>query len=108
MAAQKAPEAQDASSSAEAKKHEEENRVLEAVQPDPRIGNNLEPNKIGLDKLRVALLRDLCEVWGVEKGLKVDMIERLAHRMQWRAKELRREPRESALRAMCSSNRFII
>jgi len=75
----------------QAKKHEEENRVLEAVQPDPRIGNNLEPNKIGLDKLRVALLRDLCEVWGVEKGLKVDMIERLAHRMQWRAKELRRE-----------------
>lgn len=75
----------------QAKKHEEENRVLEAVQPDPRIGNDLEPNKIGLDKLRVALLRDLCEVWGVEKGLKVEMIERLSWRMQWRAKELRRE-----------------
>ena len=50
----------------QAKKHEEENRVLEAVQPDPRIGNDLEPNKIGLDKLRVALLRDLCEVLGTD------------------------------------------
>ena len=81
----------------QAKKYEEENRVLEAVQPDPRIGNDLEPNKIGLEKLRVDLLRDLCEVWGVKTGKgksrlkKVEMVEILAHRMQRRAKELRQE-----------------
>lgn len=79
-----------------AQRYEKQEKVIEAVSADPRIGNEQQPDRKALSMLKAAMLRDLCDEYGlISKGIKIVLIERLYHAMKERAKELRREARKA-------------